>query len=164
MIKTRHNFYTKGFSLVEIIFACAIIAVTAVSLLNVSEKGLELSNRALRQAEAMMLLEEGAEAVRSIRDAGWSNISNLTLDTTYYMAYSTNTNTWSLITTPNTTDIFTRTVVFGAVNRDSNDDIVASGGTLDNRIKKVTITVTFPDSPIDTVSKSLSLYVADIFS
>lgn len=164
MTKKSHTIHIQGFSLVEIIVACAIIAVTAVSLLNVSEKGLELSNRALRQSESTMLLEEGAEAVRSIRDASWSNISSLTVGTTYYLAYSTNTNTWSLITTPNTTDIFTRTVVVSSVNRDTNDDIASSGGTLDSRTKKVTITVTFPDSPIDTVSKSLSLYIADIFT
>jgi hypothetical protein len=109
------------------------------------------------------LLEEGAEAVKSIRDANWSTISGLTIGTTYYLSYNTSSNAWSLTTTPSTVDSFTRTVVFSSVNRDSNDDIAAAG-TLDARTKEVTITVSWPAEDGRTLSKSLSLYIADIFN
>jgi len=155
---------SAGFALAEILVACAIISVTTFSLLSASSKGVQLSQRSLRQAQANLLLEEGAEAVRSIRDNAWSNISSLNVGTIYYLSFSTNNNSWSLSTTPSVIEnVFTRTVVFSNVNRDASDDIVNSGGTLDSGTKKVTIEVTFPGSN-GFVSKSLSLYLADIFT
>ena len=113
--------------------------------------------------QASSLLEEGAEAVKTIRDNDWTTISNLTVGTTYYLSYSSVTNLWSLTTTPSTIGIFTRTVVISAVNRDSNDDIVSSGGTLDVKTKKVTITTSF-NSQSGTISKTLVFYISDIFN
>ncbi len=160
------NFKNKstGFTLVEVLVASAIISVTTFSLISAGAKGVELSTRALRQTQASYLLEEGAEAVKSIRDANWTNISGLTVGTTYYLSYNTSTNVWSLSTTASTIDsIFTRTVVLSAVARDANDDI-ATSGTTDIRTKKAVVTVTWPVSNGTTVSKTLSLYIADIFT
>ncbi len=159
----KSNNYKNGFALVELIVASAIISVTTFALISAGQKGIVLSERALHQTQASYLLEEGAEAVKSIRDAAWSNISGLTVGTTYYLSYNTSTNVWSLSATPNTIDsLFTRTVVLSAVTRDSNDDI-ASSGTPDSYTKKVTVTVSWPSSE-GTVSKTLLLYITDIFS
>lgn len=135
--------------------------------MSAATKGIQLSNQALRQTQASFLLEEGAEAVKSIRDASWATISGLTLGTNYYMTFNTGTNTWSLGTTPlGTIDgLFTRTVVLSGVSRDSNDDIVTSGGTYDDaRTKKVTVSVSWPLSDASTSSKDLSFYISDIFN
>lgn len=153
----------KGFALVEMLVACSIIVVLVFSFTTAAQKGLVLADRALRQTQASYLLEEGAESVKSLRDAAWTNISSLTTGTTYYLSYNTSTNVWSLSTTSNTIDsIFTRTVVLSDVNRDANDDI-ATSGTNDTGTKKVTITVSWPDST-GTISKTLVFYVANIFS
>lgn len=153
----------KGFTLVEVLVGATIISLTTFSLVSAGAKGVELSLRAMRQTQASYLLEEGAEAVKSIRDSAWSNISGLTVGTTYYLSYNTSTNVWSLSTTPSTIDsIFTRTIVVSAVNRDSNDDI-SSSGTTDAYTKKVDVTVSWT-SASGTVSKTLSLYISDIFS
>jgi type II secretory pathway pseudopilin PulG len=153
-----------GFSLVEVLVACTIITVTAIALMSAASKGEELSTKALRQVQASALMEEGAEAVKSIRDNDWETISDLTLNTNYYLTFDTGTNTWSLGTTPvaEIDGIFTRTVVFSAVNRDAGDDI-ADSGTLDTGTKKVDILITWPFAG-GTNSKSLSLYVANIFN
>ena len=165
------SFYKKtsqGFALVEAMVACAIIVISTFALVSAAQKGITLSNLTLHQTQASYLLEEGAEATKTIRDAGWSNVSGLS--GTYYLSYSNTTNTWSLSTTApaNPTNpidgLFTRSVVFSAVNRDNTTkDIVTSGGTLDANTKKVTITVSWPSSS-GTQSKSLSLYIANIFS
>ncbi len=161
---TRTHKYVSGFTLVEVLVACSIITITTFSLLSGAAKGIELSTRGLRQMQASYLLEEGGEAVKTIRDAAWTNISGLTVGTTYYLSYNNGTNVWSLSTTSNTIDsVFTRTVVLSAVNRDGSDDITASGGTTDTRTKKVVITVSWAASGT-TVSKTLTLYIADIFT
>lgn len=163
MIVKNYTHLKTGFALVELIVASAIISVTTFALISAGQKGIVLSERALRQTQASYLLEEGAEAVKSIRDASWATISGLTVGTTYYLSYNTSTNVWSLSTTADTIDsLFTRTVVLTAVSRDSNDDI-ASSGTTDIRTKQVTVTVSWPSAD-GILSKTLSLYIADIFT
>lgn len=162
--KNTNNLRTTGFSLVEVLIAGVIISLTTLALMSAASKGIELSNRAVRQVQANMLIEEGVEAVRSIRDASWTNISNLTLNTNYYLTFNTTTNTWSLDTTPTTPvdEIFTRTVFISAVNRDSNDDI-ASSGTLDNGTKRVKITVSWPTKN-STISKDITFYLTNFLN
>lgn len=162
-ILLRQN--NKGFSLIEVLIACAVLSTVVLSMMTLSTKGIQLSHRALRQTQANLILEEGAEAVKSIRDDNWTNISGLTLGTTYYVTFSTITNKWSLTTTApsNIDSIFLRQIVFAAVNRDANDDIAGSG-TLDTRTIKVTVTVSWPDPGYTTIQKTLSFYISDIFN
>lgn len=169
----KKNKFKNGFTIVEVIIACSIITITVLSLMSASSKGMELSGRALRQIQANTLLEECVEAVKTIRDENWDIISNLSLETPYYLFYNINTNIWSLsdsLDTPTSSiptypidDIFSRKVVFSEVNRDSNDDIDDSGSNLDDGIKKVTVTVTFV-SYGNEISKDLVFYLADIFN
>jgi Tfp pilus assembly protein PilV len=153
-----------GFSLVEVLVACAIISLTIISLMSAAAKGIELSYRAVKQVQASMLIEEGVEAVKSIRDNSWDTISALDLDIEYYLSFDINTNTWSLSIDPTAPidDVFTRKVVFSSVDRDENDDIVSSG-TLDEKTKKVNVTVSWL-SQNETVSRSINFYLIDIFN
>ena len=173
MKKTFHKNNNLGFTLVEVLFACAIMTTVILSLMLSAQKGITLSSKALRQTQASFLLEEGAEAVRSIRDNNWSTISALTVNTTYYLSYNNGTNVWTLSTTPITfiDSFFNRTVVFSDVYRDSSDDI-ASSGTLDPSIKKVDVKVSWHASDGSSFSfsdgtnneKHLYFYLADIFN
>lgn len=154
-----------GFSLIEVLIACAIITTSIFALISTAQKGISLSNQALRATQASFLAEEGSEAVKSIRDGSWATISALSLNTTYYITYNTSTNTWSLSTTPTAAidSIFTRTVTFSQVLRDSNDDIAATG-TADSRTKKVTVVVSWVSSDGSTISQTVPFYLADIFT
>ncbi len=161
-IRSKNSY---GFALIEIMICCAILSAVTIALLSYAQKGLELSNQSLRQTQAAYLLEEGAEAVKTFRDDNWTNISSLSLDTNYYFAYDTTSGTWSLSQTPNIINgIFKRIVVFSAVARDSNDDIVASGGTTDTDAKKVTITTSWVSADGSASSKTLTFYIFNIFS
>lgn len=164
-IKINKKSKKRGFSLVEVLIACAIISASTFALVSASTQGLQLSREALRQTQANFLAEEGAEAVKSIRDDSWANISSLIVDTNYYLTFDTNTNKWSLVTTnPGPIDsLFTRTIILRAVNRDANDDIAASG-TLDPNTKKIDINISWTSSNTTTSSKDLSLYISDIFN
>jgi len=159
-----------GFTLIEVLIACFIISMTTLALMSAASKGIELSIRALRQAQASMIAEEGVEAVKVIRDADWNVISSLSLNTNYYLSFNTGSNTWSLQTTPSinpTTPIddrFTRTIVFSAVYRDDNDDIVPSSlETPDPGTKRVTVNTSW-QSQGETISKSITFYISNIFN
>lgn len=175
MKKTKINKFKKGFTIVEVIIACSIITITVLSLMSVASKGIELSGRSLRQTQSNTLLEEGVEAVKTIRDNNWSTISALSLDTPYYLFYNINTNTWALFNSSDTPTssiptypidgIFSRQVVFQGVSRDSEDNIqeVTNPSDIDDGIKKVTVTVTWTSSG-NLVSKDIVFYLADIFN
>lgn len=149
-----------GFALVEILVACSIISVALVALVSSVYAATELSRRSVENIQAGFLLEEGAEVTKIIRDNGWSGISSLTIGTNYYPTFSSNI--WSLSTTPNTLGIFTRTVVIDNVYRDLNDDI-ASSGTLDTGMRKVTETITWNNEK-GLQTKTLTFYIGDLFS
>jgi len=151
----------SGFTLVEVLVACVIISTTILALMSATSKSIELSNKALRQVQANMLLEEGAEAVKSVRDNSWTGISSLSVNTNYYLAFSGNV--WNLSTNQGTAidGIFTRKVVFASVYRNANYDI-AQSGTLDPDTEKVTVTVSWR-SPSGASTKDLSFYVVNIF-
>ncbi len=159
--------YIKGFSLVEVLIACAIMATSVLALMAASTNGIQLSNQTLKQTQANFLLEEGAEAVKSIRDESWENISNITLNTDYYLTFNSGTNSWSLGTTPvgAIDSLFTRKVVFSGVSRDINDDIVSSGGSYDDdKTVKVIVSISWPSTQGSTSSRDLSFYISDIFN
>ncbi len=152
--------YNKGFFLIEVVVAASIISVVLILLLGSIQDSVEVSQRSLERTQSSYILEEGAEAVKAIRDAAWTNISGLTSGTTYYLSF--NGTAWSLNTsTPDTLGAFSRRVVFADVYRDSNDDITTSGGTIDAGTKKVTITTNWT-APSGSKTESLDFYIANI--
>ncbi len=155
----------SGFNLVEIIVAASILMVSLLSVVVIAGQSITISHRSLNTYIASTLLEEGAEAVRTVRDNAWTNISSLTAGTTYYPKFTTGTNVWSLTTTSSdgTVGVFTRTVVFSAVTRDGSSNI-ASSGTPDSGTKLVTVTVSWTEANGGSISKTLSFYITDMFS
>ena len=140
--------------------AVAIITVSILAAMAVAQKSLYVARQALHSTQAAFLLEEGAEAVRVLRDNGWSNISSLSPNTTYYPSFS---GTWTLSTTPVSVGSFTRTVTVTNVNRDSSSQDIALTGTDDPQTKLITVTVAWTEGG-NTKTKTLSFYVLDIFS
>lgn len=162
--KIRLILKNTGFTILEVLIACSIISIAMFALMKTAEKGLRISSQALDKSQASFLIEEGAEAVKTIRNDNWLTISDLVLDVPYYLSFDNNTKKWNLTNTNSLIDdIFTRSVVFSAAERDSNDDLVLSGGNVDSGTKKVTVSVSW-DSPTGSISKSLSFYISDIFN
>ena len=147
-----------GFFLIEVIVASSIMAVVLILLIGSIQDTVEVSRRALERTQASYLLEEGAEATKTIRDASWSGIASLTPGIPYYLSF--NGTVWSFTATPNTIGQFTRTVGISPVYRDANDDIAASG-TLDSGTILVNTTVSWEASS-GTQTKSLDFYIANI--
>lgn len=148
-----------GFFLIEVVVATAVISTVLVILLGAISNSVDISALALQRTQAGYLLEEGAEAIKVIRDSAWANISNLTVNTDYYLSWSGST--WVLTSAPNTNGIFTRTAQCQNVSRDTNNDIVTTGGTNDAGTKKCIITVSWTGAR-GAQSESLSFYLANI--
>ena len=152
--------------MIEVLVATSIITVSVLAAMAVAQKSVYISRRAFHTSQVAFLLEEGAEAVRILRDNAWNNISNLTVDANYYPTFSGGT--WTLSSTTNTVGIFTRKVVISNVNRDTSintstsKDIVSSGGVLDSGTKLVTVSVSWSEGGI-IITKTLPFYITNIF-
>lgn len=151
----------KGALTIELLIATAVIAVALVAATLSAGGAISASRQTLHQTQGAYLLEEGAEAVKIIRNEAWSNISNFTNGTDYYLSFSGTV--WSLGTTPNTEGIFTRVINFEEVERDINDDIVSSGGTVDTGTRYVNVEVSWNEGD-QTKTKNLEFYITDSVS
>ncbi len=149
---------------VEVLIVASIITISVLAAMTVAQKSIYVSRQAFHTTQAAFLMEEGAEAVRIVRDNAWSNISSLAVGATYYPKFSAGT--WNLTTTSSdgAVGIFTRAIVLADVNRDNTTkNIVSSGGALDIRTKLVTVMVSWLEGGA-TVTKNLQFYIMDIFS
>ncbi len=152
----------RGSVLVEAVVAAGITlmilmgAITAFSFLYRRA----INNMAYIQAA--FLGEEGLEAARILRDSGWNtNIASQTPGVGVYLYFDGAT--WKATSTKTFIDqTFERVVVFDNVYRDSNQNIVSSGGTLDTDIKKVTASVSWSTRGA-TTTRVLSMYLANVF-
>lgn len=81
--------------------------------------------------QASLLAEEGVEAMNLLRDQGWAaNIAPLSLDTPYYLYYSTSTYSYGFSASPVIIPGgYTRTVTLYAVNRDPTTYDITSTST-----------------------------------
>lgn len=124
-----------GFLLVEVILASAVFALLITGLVGAYLYGQESTALAGNRARAVMLAEEGLEAVRNIRDASFGNLT----DGTYGL--TTTGNQWNLSGFSDISDIFTRQIVISAV---------------DPKRKSVTANVTWQQNPQRSGSVVLS--------
>ena len=156
------NYFNKtdsGFFLIEVVVATALTATIIIFLLGLVQDTVKISQASLERTQASYLLEEGQEAVKTIRDDAWTNISSVGNGVTQYLSW--NGSKWTFSSTDSPIDNFSRSVVFEAVSRDANDDIVTTGGTVDTRTRKVTVTVSWNTSS-GAKTESLVFYIADI--
>lgn len=132
---------SRGLSLVEGVVAVAIVAASLVALIGGFGRLLAVALRAEEDLKAHYLALEGFEAVRLVRDDGWdAYIAPLSIGASYHFLQSGNI--WTLTATPQDIDGFTRTAVFGNVNRDG-DGRIAESGTADSNTRLVTVAVSW---------------------
>lgn len=153
-----------GFGLPETVIAVGLVAFVLIGLAQAATLATRLVNAADLHTRAGFLAEEGIEAVRALRDTGWS-VNIAPLDTTRDYAVVFSENAWRLVSAPQPAvdGRFDRRVRIANVYRDANDNIVPSGGTLDANTKQVTLTVSWSDRG-RTASTTIATYLANLFS
>ncbi len=146
----------KGSLLIEILVAIAIISIALISLLGLAIFSLKTEQLAEINNQALNLVQEEIEAVRNFRDntdweTEWLGVLSTGAD---YSIQKTGDSPprWSLVLGEETIDIFERKVVFSDVMRDSNDNIIESGGTDDPETKKATVTISWQEKSIEIIT------------
>lgn len=137
----RRGKSNTGQSLVELLLVIGLMGVFLPALLTgllVSRDGKAQQTQRL---QAVTLLKEGEEVVRSVREKGWNSFS---INGTYHPAASGSA--WSLVPGEETIHGFTRKIVISDVFRDANG-IASDSGTIDPSTKKAITTVSWT-SPI----------------
>ena len=138
----------KGQSIIEIIVAIGIFILVASGVTTLYLGAFSSNLRDKERLQADMYLQQTLEAVRSIRDHDFSNLTNGTYGLSNSNGY------WEFSGSPDTLGQFTRSVTVSDVQRSSGCAIVASGGTIDTNSKKITATVSwdFEDGNSTSVS------------
>lgn len=150
-----------GFGLIEIVIASALTSLLIIGFGQAIEVSLRLLQEERARFEATLLGEEAIEAIRTLRDAGWSNnIRSLSTGSAYYL---TATSTWGIWTDPQPyiDGKYWRTVRLDSVNREAGSDRIAtSGGYTDAGTRKVTATVSWRSRGATTSVESVT-YITD---
>jgi len=149
-IPWRNN--KKGISIIEILIVIAIIAITLASLLSLAIFSLKTALLAKETTLAKNIAEATLEEVRNFRDGTtWASNGLGTLLTgeanPYHPEKDTGTSPpqWILASGTQTINGFTRKVVFDDVQRDTDFNIVESGGTVDSDTKKTTVNASWTE-------------------
>lgn len=152
----------RGFGTIELLVAVTLVTVVMSAALSVSNSALEARAQGMQNAQATLLLTQGAEAMRLIRDSGWATTSALTLNQTYYPFYDGVM--WKLLnaTSSMVDGTFDWRIRLNSVQRDAGKRIVTSGGTVDPDAKLVTVTVAWKGRN-GTTTRMLPIYLINIF-
>jgi|SRR5581483_2963275 len=119
-----------GSVLLEVIIGAAILAAVALSFLGSFAVLSRVHERNMLYIKGDLLAEEGIEALRLIKGAGWSNLLGISTLGTRYLTVGDST--WGVTTTPEVIDgSFFRSIKVTPVSRSATDDITTSGGTVD---------------------------------
>ncbi len=142
-----------GQSLIEIVVGAAIAALIIGAAATAIVVTLRSNKLATNSETASSLGRELLDGVRSVAEGEWQDLYNLSpkgAGNPYHLIESGSPPT--LVTASGTENVvvgsitYTRSFITENVNRDSNGDIVSSGGTEDTSTQKVTVTVTWPST------------------
>ena len=133
------NYSTRGQLLIEILVAIALSSILLPALLTGIVSSRSGKAQQGQRVQAVALMRETTEAIRSIREREWDNFA---INGTYHP--SVNGSEWTLAPSTESVSGFTRSIVISNVHRDTNGVIMTPpSGTLDPSTKKIDITITW---------------------
>lgn len=159
----KEGYHYKGIGLVEVIVSVSILTIIMTGLISTFNYYVGAGTRSTEKIQAQLLAEETLEAIRYMRDSGWSNLGTLATGTAYHLNFTGTF--WEATTTAIIIDnMFEQTFVLDDVYRkDSDDDIVPLSSldakTLDPDTKRITVSV-LTNSATTT---EISTYMTNLF-
>jgi len=141
-----------GYSLIELLVAIGLFSV----LISVLFSGFIASRDGQPQQEqrfqAAVLVQEGLEAVRVVREASWQSFAqNGVFHPETYQG------SWRLVAGQEILDGFTRSITISDVFRDNNGNIAGPETNPDPSTKKIDIAVSWDDPLTTTLERSIYL-------
>jgi len=147
------KFYKQtGQLLVELLIAIGLMAVFLPALLTAYVTSTQGTVQQENRVRASTLLRESEEAVRVVRENGWTSFAN---NGTYHPEISGSS--WSLVLGNETVENLTRQIEIANVYRDANGDIVETGGQLDPSTKLITVTISWDEPSFGSVESNFYL-------
>ncbi|QQG47355.1 MAG: type II secretion system protein [Candidatus Woesebacteria bacterium] len=144
-----------GILVVEVLLAIAIFSFFATGFVIAALSSLNANRLANEESIATHFASEGIEAMRSIKNQSYDNLTNTTPTT----GVIKNINSlWAYGGANNSFEKYSRTITVSDVFRDGSGNIVSSGGALDPKTKKVTSTVKWNFSSARVNDVSISTY------
>jgi len=134
-VRTGRQTRERGFSVVEVLLAAVVFAFLTTGLIGAIVYGRQSAVNAGDRTQAVLLANEGIEALRNI---GNSNFSGLT-DGVHGLAQSGGI--WTLTSSPDSTDKFTRQVTITANGTNRKDIAVSVSWPTFNGTAQTTTTV-----------------------
>ena len=145
----------RGQLLVELMVVIGLFAILAPVILTGYVSSVSGKAQQKERLEAISLLKEAEEAVRSIREADWENLIPLNTE-----IHTTRSGTgWVFTPTTETLGNFSRNIVISEVYRDVNGTILPTGtpDQIDPSTKKAKISVSWTKPIPSTVESTLYL-------
>ncbi len=147
------NKLQNGQSLIELLLVIGLSAILLPALITGLVASREGKAQQGQRAQAITILNQTIEGVRSVRERGWSLFTN---NGTFYPTVNSGDSFWSLAPGEYTDLVtgFKTKVEISNVNRDSSG-VIAAVGTLDPSSKKVVVTISWGLPYISEVSDTL---------
>ena len=142
----------KGYTIIELLVALAIASLMLPALLTGLVSSREGKAQQTQRRQAVSLLNEAEEAVRSYRNRGWDSFA---VNGTYHPVVSGQD--WTLVSGSESVNGFTRSINVSDVSRDATGKIVTSGGTVDPSTKKIVVTVVWSTPSSSSIQSTLYL-------
>ena len=139
----------QGFTLIEILIVVALSGLIIPPLFVGFMTTRDGKAQQQQRIEALELLKETSEAMRSYRENDWTQFA---VNGTYHPVISGNA--WTLVSGSQTVNGFTKSVVISSVQRNATGDIVQTGGIDDPSTKKVDITIAWDEPSTGSVNST----------
>lgn len=147
----------RGQSIIEVIVAVAILIIIAATSMIAILGAFSSGRLAKEETKAAFLATEGLEAVQSIRNQDWDSLVN----GDHGLANTSGTWVFSGTSDIDLSGKFTRVIAISDVQRDSNDDIVESGGTIDPDTKKIEAAIDWSFTSTRQNSVTMTTYLTN---
>ena len=162
-MENKRKIKKQGFTIVEIIIVIVVVVSVFGTILSFFTLDIRNNERNRNKLQAVLFAKEAMEAVRNFRDnTDWSvnGIGTLTAGADYHPVIASSG--WGIVSGVESSEIFTRTVVFNNISRDANDniEIIYNPANTDTNTKSVTVTVNWADRYGET-SESLKTYLTN---
>jgi len=129
---------SAGFSAAEVILAGALLSLIITAFAGIQLYGYEAKIRASLRARAIMLAEEGLEAVRNIRDENFSNLTDGTFGLASFGGV------WTFSGSRDMTEIYERNIIIASIDADRKTvRAIVSWAQNPQRTGSVTLTTRF---------------------
>lgn len=150
----------KGITIIEILISVAVMVSFMGSLYLALVLYIKIATAGPMHTSAVFLMDEGMEAVRTIRNESWTNIEDLGNNIPYWLFFDNNT--WKATTTEQIVDgKFSVYFILEEANRDG-DGKISNVGTVCSDTRKV-IVFTEWEGLLGSSSVDVSGYVINIF-